>query len=49
LDLRAGIALTLAGLFAEGETTVTNAWQITRGYDLFIEKMTALGASIEKG
>jgi UDP-N-acetylglucosamine 1-carboxyvinyltransferase len=49
LDLRAGIALTLAGLFAEGETTVTNAWQITRGYDLFIEKMTALGASIKKG
>jgi UDP-N-acetylglucosamine 1-carboxyvinyltransferase len=46
LDLRAGIALALAGLFAEGETHIQDAWQITRGYDRFVEKMTALGAMI---
>lgn len=47
LDLRAGIALALAGLFAEGETEITDAWQITRGYDQFASKMRSLGASIE--
>jgi UDP-N-acetylglucosamine 1-carboxyvinyltransferase len=46
LDLRAGIALALAGLFAKGETHIQDAWQITRGYDRFVEKMTALGAKI---
>lgn len=47
LDLRAGVALSLAGLFAEGETHIKDAWQITRGYDRFVEKMTSLGANIE--
>lgn len=46
LDLRAGIALSLAGLFASGETVIRDAWQITRGYDLFFEKMQSLGADI---
>lgn len=46
LDLRAGIALALAGLFAKGETHIQDAWQITRGYDRFVGKMTALGAKI---
>ena len=46
LDLRAGIALTLAGLFAEGETNIQDAWQITRGYDQFINKMNSLGATL---
>lgn len=46
LDLRAGIALSLAGLFADGETVIDDAWQITRGYDRFFEKMQSLGANI---
>lgn len=46
LDLRAGAALTLAGLIAEGETTVTDAWQIFRGYEHFADKLTALGAQV---
>ena len=46
LDLRAGVSEVLAGLFAQGETTVSDAWQITRGYDRFVEKMTSLGANI---
>lgn len=47
LDLRAGIALTLAGMVAEGETVVRDAWQIERGYDRFIEKAQMLGGSVQ--
>jgi len=46
LDLRAGIALTLAGLVADGVTTVSDAWQVERGYDRFVEKATGLGARL---
>jgi len=47
LDLRAGIALTLAGLAAsEGETVITNAWQVERGYNHFVEKLRRLGGTI---
>lgn len=44
LDLRAGVALTLCGLAAEGETIITDAWQIGRGYVDLIPKLQALGA-----
>lgn len=44
LDLRAGIALTLCGLVAEGETIITDSWQIGRGYVDLIPKLKALGA-----
>lgn len=44
LDLRAGAALALCGLVAEGRTLVRDAWQISRGYVRFAEKLTALGA-----
>lgn len=47
LDLRAGAALTLAGLMAEGETVITDAWQIGRGYMDFVPKLRALGADVE--
>ncbi|MEM6833005.1 MAG: UDP-N-acetylglucosamine 1-carboxyvinyltransferase [Pseudomonadota bacterium] len=46
LDLRAGIALTLAALVAEGETVITDAWQIERGYDRLVPKLQALGVDI---
>jgi UDP-N-acetylglucosamine 1-carboxyvinyltransferase len=45
-DIRAGAALVLAGLAAEGRTTVTNAQHIDRGYYGFDEKLAALGAGI---
>jgi len=45
LDLRAGIALTLCGLGAEDETTITDAWQIGRGYVDLIPKLKSLGAN----
>lgn len=39
LDLRAGMALLLAGLVAEGETQIENAWQIERGYEYLTSKL----------
>lgn len=47
LDLRAGAALALCGLIAEGETVITDAWQISRGYVDFADKLAALGAAVE--
>lgn len=46
VDLRAGAALALCGLAAEGETVITDAWQIARGYVNFAEKLRSLGASV---
>lgn len=46
LDLRAGIALLLAGLTAEGVTTISDAWQISRGYEHLEDKLRALGANL---
>ena len=48
LDLRAGAALTLCGLIAEGETTITDAWQISRGYVDFARKLRDLGARVNQ-
>lgn len=47
-DLRAGAALVLAGLIAEGETEVGCLHHIDRGYVQFTEKLQALGASVER-
>lgn len=47
-DLRAGAALVLAGLAAEGCTTVDEIGYIERGYEKFDEKLRGLGACIEK-
>lgn len=47
-DLRAGAALIIAGLAAEGTTRVRNIHFVERGYENIIEKMTALGAKITR-
>lgn len=47
-DLRAGAALVLAGLSAEGTTEVTNAEHIFRGYENIDEKLKALGADVSR-
>ena len=47
LDLRAGAAFALCGLIADGETNITDAWQINRGYVDFAEKLGTLGARVE--
>ncbi len=46
-DLRAGAALVLAGLVAEGETLVRNYHHVQRGYDDFAGKLRSLGAEVE--
>lgn len=45
-DLRAGAALILAGLAAEGETTVYGMNHIYRGYEHLVDKLNSLGADI---
>ena len=47
LDLRAGAALVLAGLCAEGYTTIEDIHYIQRGYENFDTKLRSLGASIK--
>ena len=47
-DLRAGAALIIAGLTAEGTTRVENIHYVERGYERLIEKFTALGAKIRR-
>ncbi len=47
-DLRAGAALVLAGLAAEGKTEVVNIHHIDRGYENLDGKLRALGANIER-
>jgi len=47
-DLRAGMALVLAGLVAKGKTTIDNIYQIERGYQNPVARLQALGAKIEK-
>ncbi len=49
LDLRAGVALTLAGMIADGTTTIGDAWQIERGYDNFVKKLQSVGGNITYG
>ena len=47
-DLRGGAALVIAGLIAEGVTEVSAIHHIHRGYERFVEKLTALGACVER-
>jgi UDP-N-acetylglucosamine 1-carboxyvinyltransferase len=47
-DLRAGAAMVIAGLCADGTTEVSSIQFIERGYENLIEKLTALGADIKK-
>lgn len=47
-DLRAGAALVIAALTAEGETKVSDIYHIDRGYSNLVEKFTKLGANIKR-
>ncbi len=46
LDLRAGAAMVIAGLIAEGTTQVENIQYIERGYETIVDKLASLGADI---
>ena len=48
-DLRASAALVIAGLAAEGETTIERVYHLDRGYQRMEEKLGAVGARREKG
>ena len=47
-DLRASASLVLAGLVADGTTTVDRVYHIDRGYEIIEEKLSALGARIKR-
>ena len=47
-DLRAGAAMILAGLAAEGQTEIDSIEFIDRGYDNIVEKLSAVGADIKR-
>jgi UDP-N-acetylglucosamine 1-carboxyvinyltransferase len=47
-DIRAGAALVIAGLAAEGETSVSGVHHVDRGYDDLVGRLSALGADIER-
>jgi UDP-N-acetylglucosamine 1-carboxyvinyltransferase len=45
-DVRAGMAMVIAALCAEGKSVIHNVYQIERGYEKLVPRLTALGASI---
>lgn len=48
LDIRGGASLIVAGLMAEGKTTINNVFQIDRGYERIEERLQKLGADIRR-
>ena len=47
-DLRAGAALIVAGLSADGETVISNIEHVDRGYERMAEKLRELGADVSR-
>jgi UDP-N-acetylglucosamine 1-carboxyvinyltransferase len=47
-DIRAGVALLIAALSAQGKSTIQNIEQIDRGYQLIDERLRNLGADIKR-
>jgi UDP-N-acetylglucosamine 1-carboxyvinyltransferase len=47
-DLRASVSLVIAGLMAEGETTVGRVYHLDRGFERLEEKLSKCGANIER-
>jgi UDP-N-acetylglucosamine 1-carboxyvinyltransferase len=47
-DVRAGMAMVLAGLAADGKSTIQNVYQIERGYENIVSRLQELGAKIER-
>jgi len=47
-DLRASVSLVIAGLMADGETTVNRVYHLDRGFERLEEKLGSCGASIER-
>ncbi len=47
-DIRAGMAMLIAALCADGRSEIANIWQIDRGYERIDERLRELGARIER-
>ena len=47
-DVRAGMAMVIAALSADGKSIIRNVYQIERGYENLVERLSALGAKIER-
>ncbi|WP_445435999.1 UDP-N-acetylglucosamine 1-carboxyvinyltransferase [Candidatus Borreliella tachyglossi] len=47
-DVRAGMSLLIAALCAQGESRIQNVYQIERGYEEVVDKLTSLGAKIKR-
>jgi UDP-N-acetylglucosamine 1-carboxyvinyltransferase len=47
-DLRASAGLVIAGLVAEGQTTIERIYHLDRGYETLESKLAALGARVER-
>jgi len=47
-DVRAGMAMVIAALCAEGRSVIKNVYQIERGYERISERLQGLGARIER-
>ena len=47
-DVRAGMAMVIAAMCAQGTSTIHNVYQIERGYERLTERLTALGAHIKR-
>jgi UDP-N-acetylglucosamine 1-carboxyvinyltransferase len=48
LDLRAGFSFIIAGIVAEGKTTVDNSYVVRRGYENILNKLRQIGVDIEE-
>jgi UDP-N-acetylglucosamine 1-carboxyvinyltransferase len=48
-DIRAGMAMVIAALCAQGNSVIRNVYQIERGYEHLVGRLSALGASIRRG
>ncbi len=47
-DLRASVSLVIAGLMADGETTINRVYHLDRGFERLEEKLSRCGAQIER-
>ncbi len=47
-DVRAGMAMVIAALCAQGKSTIHNVYQIERGYESLVDKLSSLGAQIKR-
>ncbi|MDR3342980.1 MAG: UDP-N-acetylglucosamine 1-carboxyvinyltransferase [Treponema sp.] len=48
-DVRAGMAMVIAAMCAEGKSVIRNVYQIERGYENLVARLSSLGARIQKG